>query len=154
MNFDALTPEEKEDYMKAQQLQQKMAQEYPAPSRMNYDSKGIVYTNPVHTGAKSSDYLYGAPLENIEKTGRLRALAKVDPAMGRRIATLTNRFLPQGGSYVAHAPLGNRDMYAKGQDAYLIEMQRLGLMGDTVETEDENPKTMRKMSAKAKGVQR
>jgi hypothetical protein len=105
------------------------------------------YTNPVNTGYRSSDYVYGSPEENITKTAMLRKLAKLDPGQARRIQSLTNQVVGRYSSgYVAG--LGPRkDMYALGQDAYLKMMNRYLTDGD----EEENPNTMRKMSAKVKG---
>ena len=110
-----------------------------------YISPAGVETTPIKTGYPSSDYIYGEPRENIEKTKRLRALAKIDPAQARRIQALTNQIVGRySGSYVAG--LGPRkDMYALGQDAYLKEMNSY------LTDDEENPNTMRKMTAKVRG---
>jgi hypothetical protein len=103
----------------------RMAKEYPSPSRMNYDPTGGSSTTPIRTRYKPYQYIYGAPEENIEKTARLKAYADSDPAMGERIAALTNEYVARAANSPAWQP--EKDLYALGQDAYLMEMGRMGI---------------------------
>ena len=113
------------DYSKAEL--KAMAKENPAPSRMNYDPSGDSYTTPKRTKYKPYQYIYGSPDENLEKTARLRAYAESDPAMGKRIADLTNEYVVRAVNSPAWQP--EKDLYALGQDAYLLEMGRMGVRG-------------------------
>ncbi len=117
MYFDELTKEEKLE----------MAKEYPKPSRMNYDPRGGSYTQPVKTRYKPYQYIYGAPEENIEKTKLLKEYAGLDPSIGERIAAFANEYVVRAASTPSWQP--NKDLYALGQDAYLMEMGRMGVRG-------------------------
>jgi hypothetical protein len=79
---------------------------------------------------KPSEYEDGSIHENIEKTGQLSALAKMDPAMDRTISKFTNQFVARAANSAAWQP--SKDLYALGQDAYLLEMGRAGLLGQGV----------------------
>ena len=113
------------DYTKVELAE--MAREYPYPSRMNYDPTGGAYTTPVRSKYKPYQYIYGSPNENMEKTARLKAYAKKDPAMEKRIAELTNEHVARAANSPSWRP--GKDLYALGQDAYLIEMGRMGVRG-------------------------
>jgi len=78
-------------------------------------------------GYKPYQYIYGAPDENIKKTAQLKAYADSDPAMGQRIKELTNSLINRAVNSPAWQP--EKDLYALGQDAYLIEMGRMGVRG-------------------------
>lgn len=74
-------------------------------------------------GYKPYQYIYGSPDEIISKTAQLREYAAIDPAQGRRIKELTNKFVARAVNNPAWQP--EKDLYALGQDAYLLEMGRL-----------------------------
>jgi hypothetical protein len=78
-------------------------------------------------GYKPFQYVYGSPEENIEKTAQLKAMAEMDPAMGERIKEFTNQYVTRAVNSSAWQP--SKDLYALGQDAYLLEMGRMGLRG-------------------------
>ncbi len=78
-------------------------------------------------GYKPYQYIYGAPDENLEKTARLRDYAEIDPAMGKRIKELTNEYVSRAVDSPSWQP--EKDLYALGQDAYLMEMGRMGVRG-------------------------
>ena len=76
-------------------------------------------------GYKPYQYIYGSPEENIEKTEILNTYAKMDPGMGQRIKELTNEYVARAVNSPAWIP--EKDLYALGQDAYILEMGRTGL---------------------------
>ena len=117
MDFPKLTKQEK----------LRMTKENPYPSRMNYDPSGDSYTKSIRTKYKPYQYLYGTPDENLKKTAMLRSYAEKDPGMGKRIAALTNEYVARAANSPAWQP--EKDLYALGQDAYLIEMGRMGVRG-------------------------
>lgn len=78
-------------------------------------------------GYKPYQYIYGAPQENIEKTAQLKSLVDIDPAMGERIKQFTNELVARVVNTPSWQP--EKDLYALGQDAYLMEMGRMGLRG-------------------------
>jgi hypothetical protein len=117
MDFDLLSSEEKK----------KLLEEYPYPSRMNYDPSGGSFTEPIKTGYKADDYLYGSPEENITKSSQLKNYSKSDPAMSKRIRDITNKYVAEQASRIIGGGGTGKDMYAMAQDAYLLEMGRMGL---------------------------
>ena len=78
-------------------------------------------------GYKPYQYMDGAPDEIIRKTAQLREYAEIDPAMAERIKEYTNQFVARAVNSSAWQP--SKDLYALGQDAYLMEMGRMGLRG-------------------------
>ncbi len=76
-------------------------------------------------GYKPYQYIYGSPEENIEKTALLRSYAEMDPAMGQRIKELTNEYVVRAMTTPSWQP--DKDLYALGQDAYIMEMGRMGV---------------------------
>lgn len=91
----------------------------PKPKKERDAGRGAV-----RTGFKPSDYVYGSTSENIEKSALLREYAQIDPSMGKKIAEYTNQL---SGGYLPHMGPG-KDLYALGQDAYLMEMGRMGYL--------------------------
>jgi hypothetical protein len=81
---------------------------------------------PVKMKHKASEYVYGGIRENIDKTAQLTALASQDPSMDDRISAYTNQYVAQAANDRAWQP--GKDLYALGQDAYLMEMGRAGLL--------------------------
>lgn len=81
---------------------------------------------PAKMTHKPSEYEDGSMLENIAKTTQLKSLSKMDPAQDRRISALTNQFVARAANNPAWQP--TKDLYALGQDAYLLEAGRAGLL--------------------------
>jgi len=109
----------------------RMAKEYPYPSRMNANVSRMESpppdTRPIKKKMKPYQYVYGTPDENIEKTAKLKAYAALDPGIGLRIKALTNQLVARAANTPSWQP--EKDLYALGQDAYLIEMGRMGVRG-------------------------
>jgi hypothetical protein len=101
-------------------------EEYPAPSRMNYDPEGSSYTQSVK-GSPFSSYTYGSRRENIEKSALLKAYEQIDPSMGKAINELTNRVA--FGDLEKWYKYGHKDAAGVAADIYIQEMKNLGYAG-------------------------
>ena len=101
-------------------------EEYGYPSRMNYNASGSVTTSPIRTGHRAFQYIYGSPDENILKTKQLKTLGEMDPAMSDEIERYTNEMVAKAANTPSWRP--EKDLYALGQDAYLLEMGRRGYL--------------------------
>ncbi len=119
---------------------------------MNLNPDGDIQTMPVRTGYHPADYVYGTPEENIEKTRRLRVLAKLDPSMGKRIAAYTNQYVARAANSSAWRGNNGKDLYALGQDAYLRDMAQYEAEEENVNTlrNQDEPKTLRDQYARAR----
>lgn len=135
MNWNELTPEE----------QKRLIGEYPPPSRMNYDPSGAVQTRGYQDRGNS---LYYADTGKAFKGGN-----NVPIFSANDMRRNPQRYWARPGQVVRPYMV---DLSDAGQPGYMLyneygKTHRLTSRTPQVVDEEDNPKTMRKMSAKAQG---
>jgi hypothetical protein len=136
MNFNELTPEE----------QRRLIQDYPAPSRMNYDPTGVTQTKGYQNRA---DSLYYSDTGKTFKGGN-----NVPVFSANDMRRNPQRYWGRPGQIVHPYMVDLSDAGQPGNMLYneYGKTYRLTnrIQPPPEEDDEDNPKTLRKMSAKAK----